>query len=78
TSRRDQLFDDLSKNGITPRKHYQRIISQEAIFQEYPAHTPKAERMCKKVISLPLYQELTDGEVEYVASTIKGFFNQVK
>ena len=35
---------------------------------------PETERICKEALSLPLYPELTDGEVDAVAEAVKGFY----
>jgi len=35
---------------------------------------PETERLCTEVISLPMYPELMDEEVEYVVEKIKGFY----
>lgn len=35
---------------------------------------PETEKICSEVISLPMYPELTDSEVEYVCSTVKAFY----
>jgi len=32
-----------------------------------------AESLCREILSLPLYPELTDGEVEQVASALARF-----
>ena len=36
---------------------------------------PEAEKQAKKILSLPIYAELSDNEVEYVVKCIKQFFN---
>lgn len=35
---------------------------------------PETEKICKEVISLPMYPELTDEDVSYVCSTIEAFY----
>lgn len=35
---------------------------------------PETEKICKEVISLPMYPELTDDEVAYVCSTVAAFY----
>jgi dTDP-4-amino-4,6-dideoxygalactose transaminase len=34
-----------------------------------------AETLCRETLSLPIYPELTDGEVEHIAASIKKFFS---
>ncbi len=35
---------------------------------------PETEKICKEVLSLPLYPELTDEEVDAVAEAVKAFY----
>jgi dTDP-4-amino-4,6-dideoxygalactose transaminase len=38
-----------------------------------PGDFPVAERAAKECLSLPMYPELTDAQVEYVAAAIREF-----
>jgi len=35
---------------------------------------PVAERLCKEVLSLPVYPELSPEDIEYVAGTVLKFY----
>ncbi|MDR2410597.1 MAG: DegT/DnrJ/EryC1/StrS family aminotransferase, partial [Bacteroidales bacterium] len=35
---------------------------------------PVAERLCGRVLALPMFPELTEDEVSYVCESIKGFY----
>jgi dTDP-4-amino-4,6-dideoxygalactose transaminase len=37
---------------------------------------PVAERVCKKVLALPMFPELTEDEVSYVCESVKGFYKK--
>jgi len=37
---------------------------------------PETEKICKEVISLPMYPELTDEDIEFVAKSIKDFYQK--
>lgn len=37
---------------------------------------PVAERICKKVLALPMFPELTEDEVSYVCESVKGFYKK--
>jgi dTDP-4-amino-4,6-dideoxygalactose transaminase len=37
---------------------------------------PKTERISAEVVSLPMYPELTDEEVQYVIEAVKKFFKK--
>lgn len=70
---REKLKDHFNEKGITTRVHYGKTISHESLFSNWDAYTPQAESVCEKVLSLPLYHELTDEEVEYICQAIKAF-----
>ncbi len=76
TQRRDELAEYLDKNGVetiiswkTPN-HKQKALGLDH-FQ-----LPQTEIISKQVISLPMYPELTDEQVDIVIEKIKGFFRQ--
>lgn len=60
---RDLLKDRLKQNGIETRIHYPYLL------QENP--NSKAYKLSQMLLSLPIYPELTDQEVEFVADTAK-------
>ena len=41
------------------------------------ASLPETEKICKEVLSLPLYPELTDEEVDVVAEAGKAFYASI-
>ncbi|MEM4213799.1 MAG: DegT/DnrJ/EryC1/StrS family aminotransferase [Candidatus Methanomethylicaceae archaeon] len=70
---RDKLAIFLERNGIetmiswkTPN-HLQKALKLDHF------KLPETEKISKEVISLPIYPELTNEQVEYVISTIKKF-----
>ncbi len=74
---RDALRDFLSRAGIATGIHYPTLIPDQEAFQALgytAAAVPTAARRCREILSLPCYAELTDGEVERVATTVADFF----
>ncbi len=74
--RRDALLRHLSQRGVGASIHYPTPVHLQPAYQqlEYTQGTfPKAERACRQVLSLPLYPELTDGELDQVAAAILAF-----
>lgn len=83
--RRDELKEHLAKNGVetliswaTPtykepvfEKDKPRLVSTES---NDATELLETERICSEVISLPMYPELTDEEVQYVIETLKSFY----
>lgn len=62
---RDELKQFLKDRGIGTKIHY----------DECPAgdYLPKLRKLSKRVLSLPIYPEMLDSEVEYVIECIKRF-----
>jgi dTDP-4-amino-4,6-dideoxygalactose transaminase len=77
TPRRDELAEHLKRRGIGTMVYYPIPIHQQAVYAsagETPS-LPHAEAAAKEVLSLPIYPEITDGQVETVASAIRDFFH---
>ncbi len=72
---RDQLLDFLVQNGIDAKTHYSIAIHKQ---EGYPwgkgariaGSVANAERNAASCVSLPMYPELTDAEVDYVVSKV--------
>lgn len=75
TKRRDELIDYLDKKGVETLVSW-RIPNhkQERLTNLNKFNLPKTEQISKEVISLPMYPELTDGQVKYVVDCIKKFY----
>ena len=74
--RRDALRQHLAERGIGTGVHYPvPIHMQEAsAFMGYrQGDFPVTERLANEVVSLPMYAELTDAQVETVAGAVKEF-----
>lgn len=71
--RRDELFEFLKENGVETlikdpvANHVQKGLGLSHF------HLPFTEQLAKEVISLPMYPELTDQQVEFVIETIRKF-----
>jgi len=77
TGKRDELKDYLLENGIETGVHYPLPLHlQPAIVKigQSPASLPIAEEIASTTLSLPMYPELTEGEIEYVSDCIHRFF----
>lgn len=77
TDKRDALQSFLSENGIDTKVHYPIAIhQQEAARNNLSAKEsyPETDRQVKEILSLPVYPELTDEQVEYIIQMIFKFF----
>lgn len=77
TDQRDQLMKYLAEKGIDTKIHYPIAIHKQQAASRTPYGQltfPRAERQAKRILSLPIYPELTDEQVEYVIKMIKEYF----
>jgi dTDP-4-amino-4,6-dideoxygalactose transaminase len=73
---RDELRQFLAQKGISTMIHYPLPVHLMEAYSDlgYGLGTfPQAEEHCRQVLSLPLYPEITQEEVEMVAQSIKEF-----
>ncbi|KPK69438.1 transcriptional regulator, partial [candidate division WOR_3 bacterium SM23_60] len=79
TQKRDALRDFLTQKGIGTSVHYPLGLHQQKAF-EYLRYRegdyPEAEKAAREVLSLPIQQDLSDEEVDYVIASIKEFFSR--
>lgn len=68
---RDELIEILKENNIIARKYFFPITSEFECYKEYSGTTPIALSISKKVLTLPLYADLSFEEVDYICDVIK-------
>lgn len=76
SQQRDELQRFLGEKGITTLIHYPVPIHLMEAYRDLgygPGSFPQAEEHCRQVLSLPLYPEITEQEVEMVADSIVEF-----
>lgn len=77
TARRDELQRYLSDNGVGTGLHYPLPLHLQKCFcnLEYiQGQFPQTEVLASQCLSLPMFAELTDDQIEYVVHTIKEFY----
>lgn len=78
---RDQLQKFLSESEIGSAVFYPKPLHLQDCFRELgykEGDLPVAERLCTRVLSLPIYPELTQQQIEYVAKTVLKFYESNK
>lgn len=78
---RDEFIVELNKRGIGVSVHFIPIFLHPffAPFAERPENQcPRAMALYPRLISLPLYPEMTDAQVEYVAESAKTIARQAR
>ena len=74
---RDALFEWLLERGVDAKIHYPipLHLQQASNGLGYKlGDFPVSEKQAKNIISLPAHQHLTNDEIDYVISTVKGFY----
>ena len=79
TSERNELSHFLKQRGIETKVHYPIPICHQPAWKKHSlpsAVIPIVERQKDEILSLPIYAELTDAEIEYIAESVITFFNE--
>ena len=79
TSRRDELKEFLFSYGIDTAIHYPTSLHNlpaYAYLGHEPNDFPKSNAAQSQILSLPMYPELTEKQIEYVANAIQKFFEK--
>jgi dTDP-3-amino-3,4,6-trideoxy-alpha-D-glucose transaminase len=75
TALRDDLRKHLLSAGIPSIVHYPVPLPRQKAFTEFaPAQCPNGDRLCARVLSLPIHASMSNRDVERVIDTVKGFF----
>lgn len=77
TEKREGLQSFLHEKKIITGVHYALPVHLQGAYKELgykKGSLPVTERYAGQILSLPMFPELKDGEVEYVARKIKAFF----
>jgi UDP-2-acetamido-2-deoxy-ribo-hexuluronate aminotransferase len=77
-NQRNDLKDHLKNLGISTMIHYQKALFDNPVFKNYlyiADDISVIDTVKNQVLSLPIYPELSDNEVEYIVSKTKMFFS---
>jgi len=75
--KRDSLVKFLNDSGIATGLHYPIPLHLQKCFSELgykKGDFPVSEKLAENGLSLPMYPELSDDQIEYVAAKIREFF----
>ena len=71
---RDELYFKMKEHGVLGRRYFYPLISEFSTYRGLesarPENLPVATRMADSVICLPMYHDLTDGDVDRVLELI--------
>ena len=74
---RDALASFLAERGIGTKVHYPHALHQLEAYPEWHSlagQFPNAERFARTVLSLPMFPEMTDEDIDAVCAGVLGFF----
>lgn len=77
--RRDELQRFLIANGVDAKVHYPIPMHLQPAAKDYgygPGDFPRAESLCKAVLSLPVHEFITADQREKVVSLIREFYSK--
>lgn len=78
-SRRDDLLTWLKQHGVGAGIHYPIPIHLQKAMRHLgyePGSLPVTEQVVGEILSLPMYAEMTEAQIEYVAGMVNEFFSQ--
>lgn len=74
TKNRDELVKYLTEQGVETLISWGIPMYREPLLLPNDIHLPETEKICREVVSLPMYPELTDGEIDTVCEKIRQFY----
>lgn len=80
TSQRDLIQKRLSEQGVTTMVYYPAPIHLQPIYASLgykPGSLPVTEAACNEVLSLPMFPELTEQQMEYVVDILKVALDEI-
>ena len=80
TAHRDALQKHLHEHGVDSKIHYPIAIHQQDAAQQLKSSHdafPETEKQITQILSLPVYPELTDEQVNHVCAQVKSFFKSI-
>ena len=72
--RRDELVAYLHKKGVETLVQWDKPMYAHKGLKLGEHHLPETERICERVLSLPMYVELEERQVEYTIKCIREFY----
>ena len=79
TNRRDELLTYLKEHGISAGIHYPIALPNlqaYAYLGHSPSDFPVASEYQNKILSFPVFPEITKGQQDYVIDTVKSFYKK--
>lgn len=73
---RDELYNELTRNGIHGRRYFYPLITAMPMYRSLPsaaaANLPAANRLAREVLCLPIYPGLSEEDQDNIVSLVRG------
>jgi dTDP-4-amino-4,6-dideoxygalactose transaminase len=76
--KRDELVPYLAENGVPSIIHYPIPVHLQKAYEFLSYREgafPVTEKLCRQVVSLPMYPEMPEDHIDYVCDTIRRFLS---
>jgi dTDP-4-amino-4,6-dideoxygalactose transaminase len=76
TEQRDALLAHLQQHGVMAQIHYPRLVHEQPCYAHLGYQRgafPVAERLNQRILSLPIYPEMTAAQQDYVVAVLRNF-----
>jgi dTDP-4-amino-4,6-dideoxygalactose transaminase len=70
---RDALKAHLAANGVGTDVHYPVPVHRQKPYADSQIALPVTERLANQVLSLPIYPQLSEADVDYVAEVVRAY-----
>ena len=72
--KRDEIYHELKQNNVFSRRYFYPLISNYEMYKNIetanPKNLPIANQVANQVLCLPIYPQLTNSEIEFIALVI--------
>ena len=79
--RRDDLKRFLMERGVQTKVHYPTPIHLDRLYRErygtQEGQNPVTERLAQRTLSLPLYPQMSEDDVDYVVTAVREFYAKI-
>jgi dTDP-4-amino-4,6-dideoxygalactose transaminase len=72
---RDSFKSHLTGAGIEVFSHMAKALHRQGDLKLTPVNLPMNDLLCQEIVSLPIYPEMGEQDIAYVAQSVKSFFD---
>ena len=73
---RDDKENPDDSHGIETKIQHPELMPKQPAYKRFSSYTPKADKLVKKILCVPVHEKLTQKQLDYVVSHFRLFFNK--